>query len=196
MVTTPLIVLVFSTLLLREKVTFAKVLGLILGLTGTILLIAYGKKSEAGTNEGWGNFLVFVNAVSYSFYLILVKKLMDKYNAFSFVKWIYLFGLLWVLPFGYSDVVSVNWQLIPFAIWLKIGFVVVFSTFVTYMLNLVTMRRLSPTLVAVFIYLQPVFASIYALSLGKDTLNFVKIVAALLIFIGVYLVTVYKKNAT
>jgi drug/metabolite transporter (DMT)-like permease len=121
---------------------------------------------------------------------------MDKYYAFSFVKWIYLFGLLWVLPFGYSDVVSVNWQLIPFAIWLKIGFVVVFSTFVTYMLNLVTMRRLSPTLVAVFIYLQPVFASIYALSLGKDTLNFVKIVAALLIFIGVYLVTVYKKNAT
>jgi len=157
-------------------------------------LIAYGKKGTAGSNESWGNFLVFVNAVSYSFYLILVKKLMDKYNAFSFVKWIYLFGFLWVLPFGYSDVVAVNWQTLPFEIWIKIGFVIVFSTFVTYMLNLVTMRRLSPTLVAVFIYLQPVFASIYALSLGKDTLNFVKILSALLIFIGVYLVTVYKKN--
>ena len=194
MVTTPIIVLIFSALILREKVTFAKVLGLLLGLTGTILLIAYGKKGTAGSNESWGNFLVFVNAVSYSFYLILVKKLMDKYNAFSFVKWIYLFGFLWVLPFGYSDVVAVNWQTLPFEIWIKIGFVIVFSTFVTYMLNLVTMRRLSPTLVAVFIYLQPVFASIYALSLGKDTLNFVKILSALLIFIGVYLVTVYKKN--
>jgi drug/metabolite transporter (DMT)-like permease len=113
---------------------------------------------------------------------------MDKYNAFTFVKWIYTFGFLMVLPFGFNEVQEVNWQVIPTAALLKIGFVVVFSTFLTYLLNLISMRQLKPTTVAVFIYLQPFFATVFAVSLGKDELNWVKIGSALLIFTGVYLV--------
>ena len=192
MVTTPMIVLILSAILIKERMESRKILGIILGLAGTLFLILFGKSIVNAPNASLGNFLVFLNAVSYAFYLILVKKLMDKYNAFSFVKWIYLFGLIMVLPFGFQEFQSIIWTEIPTSIVLKIAFVVVFSTFLTYLLNLLSMKVLKPTTVAVFIYLQPVFATIFAIGLQKDELNWIKIVAAILIFSGVYLVTQKK----
>ncbi|WP_439553386.1 DMT family transporter [Flavobacterium macrobrachii] len=189
MVTTPMIVLVLSALLMKERMQNRKIFGLILGLIGTVFLILYGKSVINASNATLGNILVFINAVSYGFYLIIVKKLMDKYNAFTFVKWIYTFGFLMVLPFGWSEFQAVDFTNVPMDIFWKIGFVVVFSTFLTYLLNLVSMRELKPTTVAVFIYLQPLFATIFAVSLGKDDVTWVKIISAVLIFTGVYLVT-------
>ena len=192
MVTTPMIVLVLSAILMKERMQNRKIYGLILGLIGTIFLILYGKAVINASNATLGNILVFINAVSYGFYLIIVKKLMDKYNAFAFVKWIYTFGFLMVLPFGWSEFQAVDFTNVPMDIFWKIGFVVVFSTFLTYLLNLVSMRELKPTTVAVFIYLQPLFATIFAVSLGKDDVTWVKIISAVLIFTGVYLVTQKK----
>jgi len=195
MVTTPMIVLILSAILMKERLQKSKVIGIILGLMGTAFLILYGKSIGDATNGSLGNFLVFANAVSYGFYLIIVKKLMDKYNAFTFVKWIYLFGFLMVLPFGWSQFMAFNWSMVPITIMWKIGFVVVFSTFITYLLNLLSMKELKPTTVAVFIYLQPLFATVFAIGLGKDHLNWVKISAAILIFSGVYLVILKGKKS-
>ncbi|RTZ01652.1 DMT family transporter [Flavobacterium sp. RSP49] len=192
MVSTPMIVLTLSAIIMKERMRKRMVFGIILGLIGTAFLILYGKSIGSATNAGLGNFLVLVNAISYGFYLIIVKKLMDKYNAFTFVKWIYLFGFIMVLPFGWSQFQTVGWALVPMDICWKIGFVVVISTFLTYLLNLLSMKELKPTTVAVFIYLQPLFATIFAISLGKDELSLVKIGSAVLIFIGVYLVTQKK----
>ena len=192
MVSTPMIVLALSAIIMKERMKSRMVFGIILGLIGTAFLILYGKSIGSATNAGLGNFLVLVNAISYGFYLIIVKKLMDKYNAFSFVKWIYLFGFIMVLPFGWSQFDAVNWSAIPVTISWKIVFVVVISTFLTYLLNLLSMKELKPTTVAVFIYLQPLFATIFAIGLGKDELSVVKIISALLIFTGVYLVTQKK----
>jgi drug/metabolite transporter (DMT)-like permease len=192
MVTTPIIVLILSAIIVKEKMQNRKIIGITLGLAGTVTLILYGKSMVNAPNATLGNLLVFINAVSYAFYLIIVKKLMDKYNAFAFVKWIYLFGFIMVLPFGWNEFQSITWATIPSAIYYKIGFVVVFSTFFTYLLNLLSMRELKPTTVAVFIYLQPLFATVFAVSLGKDNLSLVKILSAVLIFTGVYLVTQKK----
>lgn len=192
MVSTPMIVLVLSAIIIKERMRKRMVFGIVLGLIGTAFLILYGKSVGNATNASLGNFLVFVNATSYGLYLVMVKKLMDKYNAFTFVKWIYLIGFVMVLPFGWGEFEAVNWALMPTDIYWKIGFVVVFSTFLTYLLNLLSMRELKPTTVAVFVYLQPVFATIFAISLGKDELTLVKIVSAVLIFTGVYLVTQKK----
>lgn len=192
MVTTPMIVLVLSAIIMKERMKKRMVTGIILGLIGTAFLILYGRSIGTATNASLGNILVFVNAVSYGFYLITVKKLMDKYNAFTFVKWIYLFGFLMVLPFGWSQFEAVNWSIVPTHIYWKIAFVVVISTFITYLLNLLTMKELKPTTVAVFIYLQPFFATVFAIGLGKDDLSLVKIVSAILIFVGVYMVTQKK----
>jgi drug/metabolite transporter (DMT)-like permease len=189
MVTTPIIVLILSAIIMKEKMIKRKIFGILLGLFGTGFLILYGRSIGNAANAPLGNLLVFINAVSYAFYLIIVKNLMDKYNAFTFVKWIYTFGLLMVLPFGWSEYQEIQWATIPTYILREIVFVVLFTTFFTYLFNLVSMRELKPTTVAVFIYLQPLFATIFAISLGKDELTLVKIVSAVLIFVGVYLVT-------
>ncbi len=192
MVSTPMIVLILSAIILKERMQKRMIFGIILGLIGTAFLILYGKSVGNATNAILGNFLIFINATSYGLYLVIVKKLMDKYNAFNFAKWIYLIGFIMVLPFGWSEFQAIDWGLMPINIYLKIGFVVVFSTFLTYLLNLLTMRELKPTTISVFVYLQPLFATIFAISLGKDELSLVKIVSAILIFIGVYLVTQKK----
>ncbi|MEW5677431.1 DMT family transporter [Flavobacterium enshiense] len=195
MVTTPMIVLILSAIIMKERMENKKVMGILLGLAGTVTLILYGKSMVNAPNASLGNLLVFVNAVSYGFYLILVKKLMDKYNAFSFVKWIYLFGFLMVIPFGWKEFQAVDWSGVPLNIFWKIGFVVIVSTFLTYLLNLLSMKELKPTTVAVFIYLQPFFATVFAIGLGKDELSWVKIGSAALIFAGVYLVIQKKSGA-
>jgi len=189
MVTTPIIVLILSAIIMKERMIKRKIFGIILGLLGTGFLILYGKSVGSATNATLGNLLVFINAASYALYLIVVKKLMDKYNAFTFVKWIYLFGLLMVVPFGWNEYQDIQWQSIPVPILWEIGFVVVFTTFLTYLFNLISMRELKPTTVAVFIYLQPLFATLFAMSMGKDQLTLEKIGSAVLIFVGVYLVT-------
>lgn len=192
MVTTPMIVLILSSFIMKERIKKRKAIGILFGLAGTTTLILYGKSLVNAPNASLGNLLVFINAVSYAFYLIIVKKLMDKYNAFTFVKWIYTFGFIMVLPFGWNEFHAISWAGMPEAIYWKIGFVVVFSTFFTYLLNLLSMRELKPTTVAVFIYLQPLFATIFAIGLGKDELSMVKLLSAVLIFVGVYLVTQKK----
>ncbi|MCH3881212.1 MULTISPECIES: DMT family transporter [Tenacibaculum] len=196
MVMSPIMVLLFASILLKEKLIPKKIIGVIIGFIGALLLIIYGNASDVnGENIILGNFLVFVNAASYGFYLVLAKKLIEKYNPVVFVKWLYLFGLIWVIPFGLNELTEVQWNIMPNSIYLKAGFVVLFTTCITYLFNLFGLSKLKPTTVSVFIYLQPVIASIYALSVGSDTLNTVKIAATLLIFLGVYLVTKQVQNS-
>ncbi len=195
MVTTPIIVLILAIIFLKEKIRFLKVMGVLIGLSGTLLIIRYGKGDAAtATNPALGNLLIFVNAASYACYIIIVKKIVTKYHPFTFIKWMYSIGFLFVLPFGFSQLQEVQPELIPFEIYLKIGYVILFSTFGTYILNIFALRELKPTTVAVFIYLQPMLASIFAIGLGKDQLDIIKIVATGLIFIGVYLVTKQPKK--
>ena len=194
MVSTPIVVLLFSAIFLKEGLGLRKISGVLIGMSGTVILIVYGSVSAGAESSQIGNLLVFVNAVSYAMYLILIKKLITKYHAFSFIKYIYSFGLLFVLPFGFNEIQQVNWTIIPNVIWLEIGFVLLFTTFFAYLINLMSMRYLKPTTLSVFIYLQPLFSSVIAISLGKDSLGPIKLIAALLIFIGVYLVSFKKKQ--
>lgn len=190
MVTSPIMVLIFSSFIIRKKIGKQKILGIFIGLIGAILLITLGSSSsETGTNNNLGNFLVFVNAASYGFYFFLAKNLIHKYHPIIFVKWFYLFGLIYVIPFGFSEFISIKWQEMPTNIYYNIGFVVIFTSCVTYLFNLYGLSKLKPTTVSVFIYLQPVIATIYALIVGSDSLNGIKIAATLLIFLGVFLVT-------
>ncbi len=197
MTTVPICVLVLSTLFLREKLKTLKIIGILIGLSGALIIILYGSgNSRTATNPTLGNMLVFINAASYAVYIIVVKKITQKYHPFTFIKWMYLLGFLFVLPFGYEQLSKVQIEMIPLSEYLKIGYVLVFATFGTYMLNIFAIRELKPTTVAVFIYVQPLLASIFAIGLGKDTLDIVKIIAAILIFSGVYLVTKKPKALT
>ena len=197
MVTSPIMVLIFSSILIRKPIGKQRVLGVFIGLVGAIFLITLGNSStENSTNSAFGNFLVFLNAASYGLYLVLAKDLVKKYNPIVFIKWLYLFGLIFVIPFGYSELTAVIWQEIPTNIYWNISFVLLFTTCITYLFNLYGLSKLKPTTVSVFIYLQPVIATIYALIVGSDSLNFVKLCATLLIFLGVYLVTKQVEKST
>ena len=197
MVTTPILVMIFASIILKEKLFLRKIIGIIIGLVGTLILILYGN-TEGGDakNMMLGNFLVFVNAASYALYLVIVKDIIQKYNPIIFVKWLYLFGFFMVLPFGWNELSEVEWQTMPANIYLKSGFVIIFATCLTYLFNLFALSKLKPTTVSVFIYLQPVTASIYALLVGSDSVNTIKIIATILIFAGVYLVTKRVKITT
>ncbi len=189
MVVVPIVVLLLSSFLLKEKVTNIKILGIITGLVGAIVLTVYGKSSQENDNILLGNFLVFINAISYSIYIIIVKKLTDKYHPFTFIKWLFLFGLIMVFPFGFSELQAVNWTSFNNYTYFSVAFVIVAATFGTYILNPLALRQLKASTVSTFLYLQPVIATIFAVSMGSDSFNTVKLIAAVLIFIGVYLVS-------
>ncbi len=186
---TPIIILILSSFFLNEKITKLKILGVILGFCGGILLTVLGKSTRVGDNLPLGNVLVFVNVISYSIYIIIIKKLTEKYHPFTFIKWLFLFGFFLVLPFGYGELKAVEWQsFTPYATF-SVLFVVVGATFGTYLLNPLALRKLKASTVGIFIYLQPVIAGVFAVIMGADTVGYVKIIAMLLIFSGVYLVT-------
>lgn len=196
MITSPIIVLLLSAVLLKEKFTALKIVGVIVGFLGAILLSVYGKSANAGDNILLGNFLVFINAVSYSLYLIIVKRLTNKYHPFSFLKYLFTFGLLLVIPFGYNELSEVNWASFSNYTYFAVAFVVVGTTFFTYLLNPLALRTLKASTLSIFIYMQPLIAGIFAIAMGSDTINAVKLIAALLIFIGVFLVTKKQKQRT
>jgi drug/metabolite transporter (DMT)-like permease len=189
MVTTPIIVLVLSAIIFSEKITKLKVLGILAGLSGALILSLYNPSTRTGDHVLLGNFLVLINAASYSYYLILIKKITAKYHPYTFIKWLFLFGTLFVLPFGYKELFVVDWGSFTPYIWFSALFVVVCATFATYLLNPMALRKLSATTVSTFVYVQPVFAGIFAIMMGSDSLNVVKVIAASLIFLGVYLVS-------
>ena len=189
MTSVPIVVLFLSSLFLKEKITLLKSFGILLGFSGALVLSVYGRETKLGDNIALGNLLVFINAVSYSIYLILIKKLTAKYHPFTFIKWLFLFGFILVLPFGYSEVMAIDLSTFHPYIWFSIGFVIVAATFGTYLLNPLALTQLKASTVSTFLYVQPVVAAIFAMSMGSDTINVVKLIAAALIFAGVYLVT-------
>ncbi|WP_179004146.1 DMT family transporter [Winogradskyella forsetii] len=191
----PIIILVLSAYVLKEKITKLKIFGVFLGLLGALFLTLYGKSARAGDNVPLGNLLIFLNAVSYSIYVILIKKLIAKYHPFAFIKWLFLFGLIMLTPFGYSELSEIQWQTFTPNISYSVLFVIIGATFGTYLLNPLALNKLKASTVGIFVYLQPVIAGLFALSLGVDSIDAVKIGAMLLIFVGVYIVTMKPKKA-
>lgn len=189
---TPIIILILSVFILKEKITSIKVLGVVLGFLGAVILTIYGKSTRAADNVVLGNAIVLLNCVSYSIYIILIKQLTEKYSPLTFIKWLFLFGIFIVLPFGYSDLQAVVWNSITPYIWFSIGFVVIGATFGTYLLNPYALSKLKASTVGVFIYFQPVIAGLFAIIMGVDTVSTVKVLAMVIIFLGVYLVYMKK----
>ena len=189
MVSSPILVLSLSAMILRERVTKRKLSGIFIGMFGAVVLIVFGKEMGSSSNATLGNLLVFVNASSYSLYLILIKSLTRKYEPITLAKWLYLLGLFMVIPFGFQEFQEIQWTGMSQGILLRIGFIVVFTSFLTYLLNLFAIRKLLPTTLSIFIYLQPVIATSYALLMGSDQLDMIKLLSTLLIFTGVFLVT-------
>lgn len=189
MTTTPILVLVASAILLKEKITIRKIIGIAIGVMGAILLISYGKEIRFSSDQLLGDIMIFINATSYGIYLVLVKSLIEKYHPITIVKWVFTFGLLLVFPFGVGDLGAIEWATFSTVVWGAFIYVLLCTTFLAYLLNAYALSIVNPSVVSIYIYLQPLIASVVALLLQVDVLTPVKIISGILIFIGVYLVS-------
>ncbi len=188
MVGTPILVLVMSHFVIGDKISGRKLLGIILGFSGAAFLILRNGHFTLSSNTALGNLLVLINASSYGLFLVMVKPLMSKYRPLTVMKWVFTFGLIFVIPVSVGEVVRTNFSIIPLNIWFSIMYVVIFTTIFAYFLNNYSLRRISPSANSSYIYLQPILASLVAIFAGKDRLTLTEIVASLLIFSGVYFV--------
>lgn len=194
MPSTPIIVLIIAAFVLKEKVTLKKILGIAIGLSGTFLILLVGKQISFDSETFTGDLMIFCNASSYGIYLVMITPLMRKYHVITVIKWVFLFGTLAVLPFGWNEFLEIDFASMPTNIIWATLYVVFGLGFFAYLLNILALKNLSPSVVSIYIYLQPVLAAVFAIGLGKDELTAIKVAAAVLICTGVYLVSSKPKT--
>lgn len=187
--TGPVIVLIVSAILGRDRITMLKGVGISVGAAGALLVIFYGGAAGFGSENLIGNLLVFISAFSYACYLIVVKDLMAKYSPFTIMAWIFGVSALVLLPVLWGDLSSTAWSEFTPSLWATLVFVIVGATWLAYVCVALSLKKLSPTTASIYSYSQPVIASFFAIIRGQDSVDWVKIAAAALVFGGVYIVT-------
>jgi drug/metabolite transporter (DMT)-like permease len=187
---TPIIILLLSYLFLSEKIGSRKFLGIAMGFTGAMILLLYGtQNTTSAPNVVLGNIFFIINSIFFSSFIIVVKPLSEKYNTVTIMKWLFLIGFILTFPVTIGEYTMVDWTNMPFdALW-RVAFVVLGTTFSTYLLNLYALRNLQASTVGAFAYAQPIIAIGYAVYTGNDSLDGVKVVACLVIMTGVYMVS-------
>lgn len=187
MLTTPLLITVSAFWILKEKLTPAKALGLALGIGGALLLIfSREQQGQAGLT---GDLLIMVNAMSYTVYFIIVKPLMQEYPPLHVIRWVFSFGFLLILPFGWQESMDTAWPLFNWTHYAALFLVVFCGTFLAYSFNIYGIKHLGAGVTGSYIYTQPVFAAIIAALFLDEAFTAAKIISGILIFTGVFLVS-------
>lgn len=193
MISNPIMVIVFTLIVLKERITILKISGLLLGLIGAVTLLLFKGNFEFGSETITGDLLTLINATSWAVFVVMAKPYMQKYQTVTVMKWIFLFGFIYMLPVGLNDMIKTDYMSWDTSIVWGIAFVVVATTFLAYLLNTYALKDLSPSVVSMYIYAQPFLATLFAVFLGKDTLTPTKILSAVFIIVGVYLVSAKPK---
>ena len=199
MTSNPVLVLLASAVILKERITPFKIAVISLGLIGSLMLIVLPvilglSQIEWKSGNPLGDGMILINALSYGVYLVTVKPLMAKYEAMTVIKWVFTFGCVMVFPFGYDQALAVDWSAMPTDVLFGVAYVIICVTFLVYFLNVYAMKSLSPSIVSAYIYLQPVLAGSMSIFLGMEKLHWIKVLSAALIFSGVYLVSFRKSK--
>jgi drug/metabolite transporter (DMT)-like permease len=195
MIFSPIVVILIETLFLKEKAPFIRILGIITGTAGALIILFVRPQGTTGNNLFIGDVLIFINCIAWSIYMVMVRPLMRKYKTVTVVKWIFLFGSIYVMPFGLPGLISFHVSAMGAGQWACIAYVVIGSTFIAYFLNTYALAELSASIASTYIYLQPVIAALFAVALNNDKIDAIKITSALLIIIGIYLVSRSRKVA-
>lgn len=192
MITTPILVLVLSHFFIGERITLRKVFGILLGAAGAFLLIGFGQDLQFGSKTALGDVFILGNATAYALYLVTVKPLMAKYKPLTVITWVFFFGFFIVAAFGWQQFNAIAWHTFTWKVWASVIYVVVGTTFLAYLFNILALGKVNPSVVSVYIYSQPLIATLVALLIGSDHLTVIKMLAGTLIFAGVYLASQRK----
>lgn len=192
---TPIFIIIIAAWLIKESLNWLKMIGLALGIFGALLLILIKDNNHTGFNVILGDILVIINAISYAFYLVMVKPLMVNYSAIHVIRWVFTIGGIIMLPISASEFLATNWNSFEFNQWAALFFIAIGATFLAYLFNVYGIGKLGASSTGAYIYTQPVFAAIIAIIFAGEHFSWVKGLAAILIFSGVYLANFRKENA-
>lgn len=187
---TPIFTLVFGAVLMSFAITWVKVLGVIAGFGGALLFIFAGEADAAinVSNPLLGNTLCLLAQVCGALYLVCFGKLIAKYSILTLMKWMFLISAIAILPLTLGDMLSVEWSSLSLSGYFDFAFILLFGTCLAYMLIPVAQRRVDPTVIAMYNYLQPIVAVVFSVLAGLAVLNSMNMLATLLVFVGVWLV--------
>lgn len=191
---TPILITFIASYFLKEKVTWLKIIGLILGVSGACILILSGHNTGKGNNVLLGDLLVILSTIAYTIYFILVKPLLQKYPAMDVMRLTFTFGFFMILPIGWKEFSVINLNDLHPLEYVLLFLIVVPGTFLAYIFNVYGIKTLSASTAGTYIYSQPVFAVIISTIFLSEILEPYKIIAGLLIFCGVYLANKNIKN--
>ncbi len=186
---TPVYTMLIAAVVLKEPLSWQKAGGVFVSLTGVVFLILNNSaESSIGESSLSGILLMFLNGFSFALYLGMFRPVIEKYSVVTFMKWIFLFSTMMSLPFSFKEVVSIQWATIPTNQLLELGFLIIFATFISYFLIPFGQKRIRPTLVSMYSYMQPIIATVISIIIGMELLTWQKILAAVLVFTGVFIV--------
>lgn len=195
MTSNPIMVMLIYALWNRTRIPWVRALGVAFGAVGAVSLLLLSASDTSHMSNPLGDAFILINSISYAFYLVMVKPLMEKYHPLAIVTWVFTIGFFCVLPFGGWGLSEVQWQVLNAWQWASVAYVIVCVTFLTYLLNIVAIRDSSPTLASVYIYFQPMLAAIFSWLFAMiqqvdytGDITWTKAGCAALIFLGVYLV--------
>ena len=187
----PIYTMFVAAIVIKEPITLKKAFGVALSFAGIIYLIITRASVSGGTTESttFGIIMIILNSLSFSMYLGIFKPLIAKYSAVTFMKWIFLFSFCVVIPFSLKGLIEVQWSSIPAVQYAELAYLVVCATFISYFLIPVAQRRIRPTIVSMYSYMQPIIAIAVSIAIGMDVITWQKTLAAVLVFSGLILVT-------
>lgn len=195
--TMPMWVMLLAWLILKEPITLKKAGGIALGASGALILVLGNRQAvHGGDNPALGDFIVLIAQLSYALYLTLYRNFIKKYSLVTLMKWMFLSATIIGIPASFSYIKATQWSAISTAEWAGIGYVVICATYLSYIFIMIGQKNLRPTIVGMYNYVQPIVATIVGITLGLDTFTLAKCVAVVLIFSGVYLVTISKAAPT
>jgi drug/metabolite transporter (DMT)-like permease len=189
MTTNPILVLIVAAIVLHERISFLKIIGIIAGLMGALLLV--GGKGILGFNQNTisGDLMLLANSVSFAIYLAIARPLMQKYDSITVLKWVFLFGSIMFFPVGFSEFKTIQWHAMNSFVVITLIYIIFVTTFLTYLLINYSLKFLKTTTVSIYIYIQPVIAAVVAVLIGMDKFTVLNITASSLVFTGVYMVS-------
>ena len=191
----PIFAMVLSFLILKEPITLQKALGVFIGCCGAIILIitsAAAVSSKVGDIRG--DLMCLGAQLSFALYLALFNNLIKRYSVFTVNKWMFLWATLMIWPFTGSHVMDLNWAIVPTKTLWEAGYVVIFGTYLGYILTMVGQRSLRPTVVSIYNYVQPIVSVTVSILTGIGVFTFMQGVAVFLVFSGVWLVIKSKSK--
>ncbi|MBC7936920.1 MAG: DMT family transporter [Rhizobacter sp.] len=195
MLTTPILITIMAAWILKEKLTAFKITGLALGIGGAVILISSGKNSGNANDVLLGDILVILNAIAYTFYFILVKPLMQRYNPIAIIRIIFTIGFFMMLPFCWQQYSDIDFFSFTPQAWVAISIITFTGTFLAYLFNVYGIKILGASMAGTYIYSQPFFAAAIAVIFLNEGFTWMKILAAACIFLGVYLTNKKTSNA-